>query len=117
MARAFGEDVWIGGVLPRSPADRAGLRKGDQLLEIDGVEIHAWQELTERIAAGKAGDRLTLLVQRKGRGPRLVIAGRDIESLADLEQLKKSLRPEEPFEGLLTSDDTREIEVVLEEQR
>jgi len=117
MARAFGEDVWIGGVLPRSPADRAGLRKGDRLLEIDGVEIHTWRELTERITAGKAGDRLTLLVQRKGRGPRLVIAGRDIESLADLEQLKKSLRPEEPFEGLLTSDDTREIEVVLEEQR
>ena len=117
MARAFGEDVWIGGVQPGSPADRAGLRKGDRLLEIDGVEIHTWRELTERIAAGKAGDRVALLVQRKGRGPRLVIAGRDIESLADLEQLKKSLRPEEPFEGLLTSDDTREIEVVLEEQR
>jgi len=117
MSRAFGEDVWIGGVLPRSPADRAGLRKGDRLLEIDGIEIHTWRELTERISAGKAGDRVTLLVQRKGRGPRLVIAGRDIESLADLEQLKKSLRPEESFEGLLTNDDTREIEVVLEEQR
>ena len=117
MARAFGEDVWVGGVAPGSPADRAGIRKGDQLVEIDGVEINTWRDLTDRIAASKAGDRVTLLVQRRSRGPRLVIAGRDIESLEDLERLRKSLRPDEPFEGVLSTDDTRELEVVLEENR
>jgi hypothetical protein len=117
MSRAFGEDVVIGGVLAGSPAERAGLRKGDRLLEFGGVELHTWRELTERVAASSAGDTVTLLVQRPSRGPRLVIAGRDIETLDDLKQLKRSLRPGDTFEGTLTTDDTREVEIVLEENR
>jgi S1-C subfamily serine protease len=115
--RAFGEDVVIGGVAAGSPADRAGLKKGDRLLEFDGVELNTWRDLTERVAASKAGDAVMLLVLRPSRGPRLVIAGRDIETLEDLRRLRKSLRPGDTFEGTLTTDDTREIEVVLEENR
>jgi S1-C subfamily serine protease len=117
LGRAFGEDVFVGGVASGSPAERAGLKKGDRLLEFDGVELSTWRDLTERIAASRAGDRITLVVQRRSRGPRLVIAGRDVESLADLEQLKKSLAPGETFEGVLSTEDTREVEVVLEESR
>ena len=58
-----------------------------------------------------------LLVQRRSRGPRLVIAGRDIETVDDLQRLKKSLSPGATFEGMLTTEDTREIEVVLEESQ
>jgi S1-C subfamily serine protease len=117
MARAFGEDVVIGGVVPGSPADKAGLKKGDRLLEFDGVDLGTWRELTDRVAASAAGDTVTLLVQRPARGPRLVIAGRDVETLEDLQRLKKSLQPGQSFEGVLSTDDTREIEVVLEENR
>jgi S1-C subfamily serine protease len=117
MARAFGEDVFVGGVVSGSPADRAGLKKGDRLLEFNGVELATWRDLTERIAASGAGDTITLLVQRRSRGPRLVIAGRDIESVADLERLKKSLQPGETFTGELATDDTRELEIILEESR
>lgn len=117
MERAFGEDVVIGGVAAGSPADKAGLRKGDRLLELDGVDLNTWRDLTDRIAASQVGAAVTLLVQRPSRGPRLVIAGRDVETLADLERLKKSLAPGETFEGVLSADDTREIEVVLEESR
>jgi S1-C subfamily serine protease len=115
--RAFGEDVVIGGVATGSPAERAGLKAGDRLLEFDGVELHTWRELTDRVAASKAGDTVTLLVQRPSRGPRLVVAGRDVETLADLQRLKKSLKPGETFEGTLTADDTRELEIVLEANR
>ena len=117
MARAFGEDVFVGGVVSGSPADRAGLEKGDRLLEFNGVELNTWRDLTERIAASRGGDRVMLLVQRRSRGPRLVIAGRDIETADDLQRLKKSLSPGATFEGMLTTEDTREIEVVLEESR
>ena len=117
MARAFGEDVVIGGVASGSPADRAGLKKGDRLLEFDGVELSTWRDLTDRVAASAAGDTVTLVVQRPSRGPRLVIAGRDVETLEDLQRLKKSLAPGESFEGVLSTDDTREIEVELEENR
>jgi hypothetical protein len=46
-----------------------------------------------------------------------VIAGRDVETLEDLQRLKKSLAPGETFEGVLSTDDTREIAVELEENR
>jgi hypothetical protein len=44
-----------------------------------------------------------------------VIDGRDIETLEDLERFKKSLQPGQSFEGLLATDDVREIRVVLGE--
>ncbi|MCE9632091.1 MAG: trypsin-like peptidase domain-containing protein [Planctomycetia bacterium] len=116
-SRAFGENVVIGGVAAGSPAAEAGLKKGDVLLEFNGFELRQWRDLTERVAAAKAGDVVTLKVQRKGSGPRLVIAGRDIETAADLEKLKKSLKPGDTFEGTLSSDDSREFKAVLREQK
>ncbi len=115
--QAFGEDVVIGGVAPGSPAEKGGLKKGDRLLEFDGVDLKTWRDLTDRIAASTAGDTVTLLVQRPSRGARLVVAGRDLENLDDLQRLKKSLRPGDTFEGVLSNDDTREIEVILEENK
>ena len=117
MDRAFGEDVVLGGVATGSPADKAVLKKGDRMLEFGGVELKTWRDLTDRIAASTAGDIVTLLIQRPSRGPRLVVNGRDLESLEDIQRLKKSLRPGYTFEGVLSTDDAREIEVVLEENK
>ena len=114
-SRALGDDVVIGSVADGSPAAKAGLKKGDVVVAFDGVELEAWRELTERIAAGKPGDTVVLTIRRKQKGPRLVIAGRDVETLEDLAQLKKSLEPGESFEGRLVTDDIREVKVVLGE--
>ena len=116
-SRAFGEDVVIGGVSPGSPAERAGMKKGDVVLEFDGEELRNWRDLSDRIAARKAGDTVRLTVRRRGSGARLVIAGRDVETLEDLQRLRRSLKPGDTFQGALTADDTREIEVVLEENK
>jgi S1-C subfamily serine protease len=116
-SRAFGEDVFVGGVAPGSPAEAAGIKKGDRILEFNGAELRDWRDLTDRIAAAAAGDTVTLTVERRSRGPRLVIAGRDIETAADLERLKRSLRPGDTFTGELTTDDRRRIDVVLGENR
>ncbi len=116
-SRAFGDSVVIGGVAPGSPAAEAGLRKGDVLLEFNGAELSQWRDLTDRIAAAKAGDVVILKVQRKGSGPRLVIAGRDIETAEDLQALKKSLKPGDTFDGSLSTDDSRELKAVLEEPK
>lgn len=116
-SRAFGEDVFVGGVASGSPAEAAGLKKGDRILEFNGAELRDWRDLTDRIAAAAAGDTVTLTIERRSRGPRLVIAGRDIETGADLERLKRSLRPGDTFTGELTDDDRRRIDVVLGENR
>jgi len=72
-SRALGDDVVIGFVAEGSPAGKAGLKKGDVIVAYDGIELGAWRELTERIAAGKPGDSVVLTSSRsveskKGRG-------------------------------------------------
>jgi S1-C subfamily serine protease len=116
-ARAFGEDVFVGGVTAGSPAETAGLKKGDRILECNGIELRDWRDLTERIAAAAVGDVVTLTIQRRSRGPRLVIGGRDVETVADLERLKRSLTPGQAFTGEYTTDDVRRIDVTLGESR
>jgi S1-C subfamily serine protease len=113
-SKAFAPHVTLAAVAKGSPAERAGLKPGDVLVECDGVELRGWPDLTERIAARRAGDALELRVQRRG-GPRLVIAGRDVETAADLEALKRSLQPGQTFEGMLSTDDSRTLSVVLGE--
>jgi len=116
-SKAFDDDVLVGGVTPGSPAEKAGLKRGDVLLAFDGTEIDNWNQLTDLVAAAKVGQVVELTVQRRGAGPRLVIAGREVETADDLSRLKKSLRPGERFEGVLSTDDTRTIQVTLGENK
>ncbi len=41
----------IGSVLQGQPAEKAGLRKGDRILTIDGQPVSQWQDVSERIHA------------------------------------------------------------------
>lgn len=57
----------VGSVARSSPAEAAGLAPGDVVLEVDGVEVKDWGELSSAIARlGGKGD-LVLTVSRKGR--------------------------------------------------
>ncbi|MFN9369405.1 MAG: S1C family serine protease [Planctomycetia bacterium] len=116
-SKAFTETVVLGGVAPGTPAERAGLKRGDVIVEFNGMELQSWPELQERISACKAGESVQLKIQRRGGGPRLMIKGREVETLDDLQKLKKALKPGETFEGVLSTDDTRDVTVVLGESR
>ncbi len=116
-AKAFTDDVVVGGVAPDSPAAKAGLKRGDVLVAFNGSELDSWNELTERLDACKAGDAVELTVERPAAGPRLVIAGREVETVEDLQRLKKSLEPGETFTGVLAAESTRVIPVVLGETK
>ncbi len=116
-SKAFADNVVVGGVAPGSPAEKAGLKRGDVLVEMEGVEVNSWNELTERIAACKAGQVVEIRVQRKGGGPRLVIAGREVETVDDLKRLKQSLKPGERFEGVLSTEESRTLQVTLGENK
>lgn len=56
--------VMVAGVQPGSPADLAGVHKGDIILEVNRQPAKSVQEVTERIAKADDEDTLLLLVKR-----------------------------------------------------
>ncbi len=55
--------VTIGGVFDGSPADQAGIRKGDKVLSVDGKRIETFKDLMA-IVQGSQGNPLTFEVER-----------------------------------------------------
>jgi S1-C subfamily serine protease len=56
--------VAVIGLIPNGPASRAGIEVKDIILEVDHVEITARRELYEALWKRRAGDELTLTIQR-----------------------------------------------------
>jgi hypothetical protein len=57
----------ITSVLDGSPADKAGLKAGDVILEIDGAKTRTNQELTTELAKKSAGDAMKVKYSRDGK--------------------------------------------------
>ncbi|KGE20846.1 S41 family peptidase [Paenibacillus wynnii] len=58
-----GKELYIEEVVPNSPAEKAGLKRGDTILKINGVKI---ADLDGDEMTGAAGTKMTVLVQRNG---------------------------------------------------
>ncbi|HEX9577100.1 MAG TPA: PDZ domain-containing protein, partial [Myxococcales bacterium] len=52
-------------VLPESPADRAGLHIGDQVIAVDGAKVMGWADATQKIK-GAPGTPVQLTIRRNG---------------------------------------------------
>ncbi|HUJ77361.1 MAG TPA: PDZ domain-containing protein, partial [bacterium] len=70
--RGFGmmfpmEGALVEGVTPNSPADKAGLKKGDLILSVDGTTVDERNALSDLVAARKVGDTVTLSVSSWGQ--------------------------------------------------
>lgn len=62
----------VAGVLPGKPAEKAGLRPGDRLVEVDGRTVASWEEVVALVQVSR-GRPLTFTVQRSGELLRLRI--------------------------------------------
>ena len=59
--------ITAAGVLPGNPAERAGIRVGDALLEIDGKDARGWtDEFAVKVLRGAVGTPIRLKVRRVG---------------------------------------------------
>jgi regulator of sigma E protease len=61
-------------VNPGSPGDRAGLRAGDRIVEIDGKPIKDFREITAASGSRKPGDELTIRYERAGAAETVSLA-------------------------------------------
>jgi carboxyl-terminal processing protease len=62
-------DGWITVVapLPETPAERAGVATGDQIIEVDGKSTEGWKnDAAVKSLRGQAGSKVTITVRRSG---------------------------------------------------
>ena len=60
------EGARIAEVSPGSPAEVAGLRKGDIVLKVDGRPIHSAAQLRNRVGLARIGEQVKLTIERAG---------------------------------------------------
>ncbi len=62
-----GGGILVSGVIPGSPAESAGLRKGDVLLELDGTPLDDLAGYAAALAEHQPGDEVPLVFRRNGK--------------------------------------------------
>lgn len=65
-----GEFLTVVSPMPGSPAEKAGLQPGDQIIKVDGADMTGTPgELVIQKVLGPAGTEVTLTIQREGQDP------------------------------------------------
>ena len=67
------DGVRITRVLPRSSASRAGIKRGDVIVAIDGRSTRSYRELVAIIAERSVGDRVSVKIRRRSEYQTLVV--------------------------------------------
>ncbi len=94
IAKSAGLDnvagAMVQGVLPDSPAKKAGIEMGDIILEVDGKKVSSSNELQSIIAKKRAGDDVSLTLWRDGKkiSKTVTLKAREGEELADSAPVK-----------------------------
>ncbi len=65
--------ITVGDVISSSPANRAGLRPGDQILGYDGQRVFSMDELRSMAFAGDPGEDVIVDIERNGQRMQLVL--------------------------------------------
>ncbi len=61
------EGVYIDSVIAQSAADKAGIKAGDVITQIDGRNITQSSELQEMVARHRPGDEVSMVIDRNGK--------------------------------------------------
>jgi S1-C subfamily serine protease len=75
----FRNHIVVAGMLPGSPAERAGLKPGDVVLAIDGQEVGQRHELYEALWSSQPGQQLEFSVFRESAVRQLSVTAGDAE--------------------------------------
>jgi S1-C subfamily serine protease len=113
------DKVLIGDIGSKTPAERAGFRRGDQILAINGQNLNSWKQLFEILGAHLPGDEVTVKLRRKGGLRYLQINDRRIENSDQFQSLLKDLKSGQELNASFVSSggDDFDVKVKLEEPR
>ncbi len=115
LAQKFGirnaKGALVGDISKGSPAERAGLRRGDVIIEFNGKKITDPGHLRNMVSQAKAGSQISLLVLRGDKELRIPVVIAELPK--DIAESAPGVSPEEaPSEvlsGLSVMELTREI--------
>jgi Do/DeqQ family serine protease len=88
--------VYVASVSEGGAASQAGIRKGDVILSVDGVELNEAATLQEQIGKHRPNDKVKLMIKRSG----------------SMKQIEVTLRNKAGKTELLTRDDVDVMEVL-----
>lgn len=71
LGLASNKGALVKDIIPKSPAQRAGLRIGDVILQFDGTDIHNDGHLVQTVGLTPVGRSVSIIVFREGRSIRL----------------------------------------------
>jgi len=80
----------VGSLLEGYPAEKAGLKTGDKILQVDAVKIDSWEDIQQYISTSK-GDALQFTALRDGKEVRATIVP-TIEKLENIFGQKEDVR-------------------------
>ncbi|MCL6603862.1 MAG: S41 family peptidase [Paenibacillus sp.] len=109
----IGKELYIEEVLPSSPAEKAGLKRGDTIVKINGVPLN---DLIGDELAGTAGTKVTLLVQRNGVTKSFSVIRKDIATSSVTGKMMGSKIAYITISGFSASSD-EEFAAVLKKMR
>ena len=62
-----GEGILIGTVMPGSAGEKAGLKKGDIIIALNGKQVNDLKAYSDELSKYQPGDKVTLTVKRNGK--------------------------------------------------
>ena len=95
------EGLLVGAVTPGSPAERAGLRPGDVILELSDAAVNDPSTLNFQIATHRPGDSVPLTVRRNGRTE--TVRAR-LDATPELPQERRTLAGAHPLSGAIVAN-------------
>ncbi len=101
--------VFISNVLPGKAADKAGIKAGDVILEVEGMEVNKPNQLQAKVGTYNPGDEISLLLWRDGRKVTydIVLEGRDEKITSARDDHRESERKVQSL-GINIKDMSRE---------
>ncbi len=108
LAKSFGlpepKGALVAEVFPDSPADKAGIHRGDIIIEFNGHPIHEMNDLPRLVADTAPGTKATVKVLREGKEKDLTMTITELKEEKQAAQAKEEGAGEEAPLGLVVKN-------------